>query len=204
MINYTQNVESRVQQITGLTGKPLDLVTTAAIITAETGKYPTKVDMCTCVGMSEREMNVISQEATELGWMGTFRDWYQTANIYTTPKYKAMIYAISADLVAEGLVCGDVDERARELLRSLVSPPLIQTRAQFDGFLTMLEYLHHLCRGLDTTLSSFMTIRYGSMNKRNALKAFARLVTENNKENFPDENYSLVAGKLAELLKVID
>ena len=204
MLFYTKEVEERVQRITGLTGKPLDLVTTAAIITAEIGKYPTKVDICTCVGMTEREMNIISQEAIALGWARTFKEWYHTANLYVEPTYKAMVYSISADLVAEGLAGGNVDERARGLMKTVVNPQQIQTKAQFDGFLTMMEYLHHSSRGLDTSFSSFLAIRYGTFNKSSAVRAFAKMISENDPDSFPNENCQAVAAKLAELLKVID
>lgn len=212
MKNFTTEACNRVRRITGLSGEPLDFVTGTAVITAAIGKFPHKADLYTYIGMSERELDTMMDRATDEAWTDTdwscdrevLRDWFRKVPITKKPKPKAMIYAVSSDLVLEGLVedSGDADEEcARELLKSFVRfPQMIQTGNLFDGLMVTLEFLRYKSRGLDLSLSSFLRMRYGGLRKSASLRLFCELLSENNPETFPDNNYSVVIQKLADLL----
>ncbi len=210
--NFNQDVVDRVQQITGLTGELLDFTVAAATITAIIGKYPTKVDMCTYIGMSEREIDALMQNAIDFAWTDerdekvSLRGWFSSVGLDDKPRAKAMIYAVATDLVTEGLVenSTDGDGRARQLIKTIASPQQIQTKAAFGGYMVTLEYLRHISRGFDTSLAKFMKGRYGDLKRHNALAAFADVVAQNNPESFDDANYGLVINRLLELLKICD
>lgn len=200
-------VTKRVQAITGLKDEALEFVVNAAIITATLGKFPTKIDACYYLGLSEHEMDSLGQKAVAEAWIdknASLKKWFYQVGIENQPKFKAMIYAVATELVAKGILeyQTDGDGRARNLLKAMFKPQQISSRAEFDGFLVALEYLRHTDRGLDTTLSQFLKLRYGQFRKHNALAAFAELVAENDPESFPQSDYSFVINRLAELLEV--
>ena len=197
----------RVQAITGLTDETLDFVTNLATITAALGKFPTKVDACNYLGMSEHEMDSYCQKAKTLAWVDRstgLKKWYYSVGITDEPRAKAMIYSVAADLVSCGYLeyQSDGDGRARNLLKAMFRSQQISSRAEFDGYLVTLEYLRHLERGLSTSLSSFLKLRYGSLRKHNDMAAFAELVAGNDPESFPQSDYSFVINRLGELLEV--
>ena len=207
--HFTAETMDRVQKITGLSGDQLTFVASAATITAEIGRFPTKVDMYTFIGMSERELDLTMRTCLFEAWTNekrALKRWFQDAGAYDVPKPKAMIYALATDLVMEGLVedKGDADGRARGLLKTLVNPQQITTRAQFDGFMVTLEYLWHLDRKLDTSLPQFLKGRYGSLHKNDSLRAFAKTISENDRSSFPDDNYAEVISKIVKLFRVCD
>ena len=200
-------ITNRVQAITGLAGEPLDFVVNSAVICAVLGKNPTKIDACYYLGMSEREMAVLGQKTMTEAWTDrdvSLKKWYFRAGIENEPKLKAMIYAVATELVARGLLENqtDGDGRARNLLKTLFKSQQISSRAEFDGFLVTLEYLRHKERGLNTTLSQFLKLRYGQFRKHNALAAFTELISGNDPESFPQSDSGFVINRLTEILEV--
>lgn len=207
--SFTTEVSERVGKTTGLTGDLLTFVSGAAYVTATLGKFPTKIDMYNFAGMTERELNVVMHDSIKAAWTNegnNLKSWFGQIGLAIEPRPKAMIYAVASDLVADGILenSNDVDGRARGLLRTLVNPQQIQTRAQFDGYLVTLEYLRHRSRGLNTSLSTFMRARYGSLHKHDSLRAFTRIIVENDRSSFPDECYTSVIDTLVELLKICE
>lgn len=200
--SFTERVAERVQEITGLSGEPLVLVSGTAFITAVIGKIPTKVDLCTFIGMSERELDSMMSYSMNLAWAndGVLKAWFREAGIYLEPNPKAMVYAVAADLVLEGLV---LDKRERGLIKTLIRPQQIQSKRQFDGLLITLEYLLHRSRGLDTSLPAFLRYRYGNLHKSDSLRAFCEIVSSNNPESFR-ESYAETIEDLVELLKICE
>jgi len=200
--SFTERVAERVQEITGLSGEPLDFVSGTAFITAVVGKIPTKVDLCTFIGLSEHELDAMMSRSKNLAWAndGVLKAWFREVGIYTEPKPKAMIYAVAADLVLEGLV---LDKRERGLIKTLIRPQQIQSKRQFDGLLITLEYLLHRSRGLDTPLPAFLRYRYGSLRKSDSLRAFCEIVSDNNPESFR-ESYAEIIEDLVELLRICE
>ncbi len=199
--SFTERVAERVQKITGLTGEPLVLVSGAAFVTAIIGKYPTKVDLYTYAGMSEHELDSMMSYSMNLAWAndGVLKKWFREVGIYTEPKPRAMIYAVAADLVLEGLI----EKRERGLVKTLVHPQQIQGRRQFDGLLITLEYLSYRSRGLDSSLPRFLRYRYGNLHKSDSLRAFCEIIYENNPDSFR-ESYAETIEDLVELLKICE
>ncbi|MBR3263777.1 hypothetical protein IKF94_00880 [Candidatus Saccharibacteria bacterium] len=207
MRETNEAIANRVYSITGLSGEALDFVVNAVTITAALGKFPTQIDACYYLGLSEHEMASLGQKAMANAWVdknGSLKKWYFQVGVDNQPKLKAMVYAVATDLVARGMLeyQFDGDGRARGLLKAMFKPQQISSKAEFDGFLVTLEYLRHLERGLDTTLSQFLKLRYGQFRKHNALAAFAELVAGNDPESFPQSDYGFVINRLAELLEV--
>lgn len=199
----------RVNKITGLTGDEVNFVLGMSIITVTIGKFPTKVDACSYIGMSEREMDTFLQKSVNLAWTNdeqSLKHWFFEAGLETKPKAKAMIYTLATDLLLEGLTLGDGDDdcRSRALLKTMLCPQLVQSRAVFDGLSVTLEYLGCRERGLNTPLPVFLKMRYGTLRKYNSLMAFAELISENNPESFERTDYGFVIGRLREILAVCD
>ena len=197
----------RVQYLCGLDGAALDFVVNAATITAALGKFPSKVDACNYLGMSEHEMDSMSQKVMSLTWVDKssgLKKWYYGVGITDEPRLKAMVYAIASDLTLQGLLEGSYHhyDQSAALLRAMFQPQQISSRAEFDGFLVTLEYLRHRERGLGKSLSKFMKMRYGALRKHNALAAFSEIVAGNDPDSFPQSDYSFVVHKLGELLDV--
>lgn len=199
--SFTERVAERVQKITGLTGEPLVFVSGAAFVTAIIGKIPTKVDLYTYAGMSEHELDSMMSYSTNLAWAndGVLKKWFREVGIYTEPKPKAMIYAVAADLVLEGLI----EKRERGLVKTLVHPQQIQGRRQFDGLLITLEYLSYRSRGLDSSLPRFLRYRYGNLHKSDSLRAFCEIIYENNPDSFR-ESYAEMIEDLVELSRICE
>ncbi|MBR0415587.1 hypothetical protein IJI64_00230 [Candidatus Saccharibacteria bacterium] len=199
--SFTERVAERVQKITGLTGEPLVFVSGAAFVTAIIGKIPTKVDLYTYAGMSEHELDSMMSYSTNLAWAndGVLKKWFREVGIYTEPKPKAMIYAVAADLVLEGLI----DKRERGLVKTLVHPQQIQGRKQFDGLLITLEYLSYRSRGLGSSLPRFLRYRYGNLHKSDSLRAFCEIIYENNPDSFR-ESYTEMIEDLVELSRICE
>jgi len=199
----------RTHGTTGLTGEPLKFVINIATITAVLGKFPTKVDACYYLGMSEPEMNNLEKDAMYMAWADKYvslKKWFNDAGIVAQPRLKAMTYAVATDLVLEGLLENehDGDGRARNLLKAMFKPQQVSSRAEFDGFLITLEFLRHRDRSLDMPLSQFLKLRYGNFRKYDALGAFSEIVCNNDPESFPKSDYAFVVGRLAELIAVCD
>ena len=198
---------NRVQALTGLTDEKLDFVVNAATITAALGKFPTKVDASIYLGLTEHEIDILGHEAMLLAWADrewSLKKWYYNAGVTTQPRVKGMVYAIATDLVLKGLLeyHSDGDGRARMLIRSVIEPPQVSSRAQFDGFLVTLEYLKHRERGLGTSFSQFMKLRYGQLRKYNSLAAFSELVASNDPDSFTQSDYNFVVNRLGALLDI--
>lgn len=199
----------RVNKITGLTGDEANFVLGMAVITTTIGKFPTKVDACSYIGMSEHEMNSFLQKSVNLAWTNdelSLKHWFSEGGIETKPKAKAMIYAVAADLLLEGLTpdADNDDCSSRAMLKTMLCPQLVQSRAVFDGLSVTLEYLGCCERGFNTPLPVFLKMRYGTLRKYNGLMAFAELISENNPESFDQNDYSFVIGRLREILAVCD
>ena len=199
--SFTERVAERVQKITGLTGEPLVFVSGAAFVTAIIGKFPTKVDLYTYAGMSEHELDSMMSYSMNLAWAndGVLKKWFREVGIYTEPKPRAMIYAVAADLVLEGLI----EKRERGLVKTLVHPQQIQGRKQFDGLLITLEYLSYRSRGLDSSLPRFLRYRYGNLHKSDSLRAFCEIIYENNPGSFR-ESYAEMIEDLVELSRICE
>ena len=200
-------IANRVHAMTGLKDETLDFVVNAATITASLGKFPTKIDACYYLGLSEHEMDSLGQKAMAAAWSDedkSLKKWYYRAGNEGKPKLKAMIYAVATALVLEGFLEYQIDGdgKARNLIKAMFKPQQISSRAEFDGFLVVLEYLRHKERGLDTSLSQFLRLRYGQFRKHNALAAFAELIASNDPESFPQSDYGFVISRLSELLEV--
>ncbi|MBQ3271484.1 hypothetical protein IJH10_02670 [Candidatus Saccharibacteria bacterium] len=170
-------------------------------MTAIIGKIPTKVDLYTYAGMSEHELDSMMSYSTNLAWAngGVLKKWFREVGIYTEPKPKAMIYAVAADLVLEGLI----DKRERGLVKTLVHPQQIQGRKQFDGLLITLEYLSYRSRGLGSSLPRFLRYRYGNLHKSDSLRAFCEIIYENNPDSFR-ESYTEMIEDLVELSRICE
>ena len=205
--SFTTEVAERVRKLSGLNGEPLVFVSGAAVLTAMLGKFPTKVDLYTYAGLSEHEMDAMMGQAWVSAWTngGILKAWYREAGIYSEPRPRAMIYSIASDLVLEGLAINsaNVDQRARGLIKTLISPQQIQSRRQFDGLMVTLEFLDYRSRGLDSSLPRFLRCRYGTLHKSDSLRAFCGIISENNPESFR-ENYAEMIDDLVELLKICE
>lgn len=205
--SFTETISERVQKITGLSGDPLVFVSGAAFVTAIIGKFPTKVDLYTYAGMSEHELDAMMGFSKNMAWAngGVLKTWFREVGVYDEPKPKAMIYAVAADLVLEGLILSteEADKRARGLIKTLIHPQQIQSRRQFDGLLITLEYLLCRSRGADLSLPRFLRYRYGNLHKSESLKAFCEIVSDNNPESFR-ESYAEMVEDLVELLKICE
>ena len=207
--SYDTRVVERVQQLTGLTGTSLDYAVGAAIMTAIIGKYPTKVDLHTYLGISEREMDHISRQASEEVWSGTaYQNWLDEADVVFDHKAKNMIYTLAADLVANNYLDdkSDGDGKVRLFLDNMISSQQIYSRALFSGYLIALEYLKHRERGLESTLTQFIRLRYGKLHGvYDDLAAFCQAVAENDSTgSFLKDDYGYVIGRLRELLEISD
>ena len=203
-----KRVVERVQQLTGLTGTSLDYVVGAAVITATIGKYPTKVDLYTYLGVSEREMDHISHQAVKEAWAGeSYPSWLDEVGEEFDHKAKNMVYTISADLVSNNYLDDRSDRpgKVRLFLGTIIPSQQIHSRAVFSGYLITLEYLTHRERGLESTLTQFIRMRYGKLHGvYDDLARFCEKVAENDPSSFEKDDYGYVIGRMRELLEISD
>lgn len=207
--SYDNRVVERVQQLTGLTGNSLDYAVGAAIMTATIGKYPTKVDLYTYLGVSERDMDHISHQASKEAWDGTaYQSWLDEADAVFDHKAKNMVYTLATDLVANNYLDdrADGNGKVRLFLDSIIPAQKIYSRALFSGYLITLEYLRHRERGLESTLTQFIRLRYGRLRGvYDDLVVFCQAVAENDSAgSFLKDDYGYVIGRMRELLKISD
>ena len=174
MRNFDERFTVPISKLTMLKGKQLRLLTGAALATATIGKVPVKTDLAFYLGITERELDTLSKAAVEAAWEKSWNLRSLLAEEFDdAPKVQELYYILAAYLISNGIFLEE-DRESLEHLQArcfLSQVPLakISTRAIFDGYIITLEYLWWIARCKDetTTLSSFITMRYGKRSTVN-------------------------------------
>lgn len=206
--NFDETVKEIVQNITGLSGNALDCVTGAAMATVFLGKVPVKTDLAAYLGTGKKTLCQVLRVVAEYGYSSDhpqFREWLGPYAPVDRIKPTAMIYAISAELVMQGLIFDREEtperQQAREFLSLLFAPQAIQSAAQFTGMSIMLEFLESKLMGtVGETIENFVSIRFSTERKPlDKVQAFCDLICEYNPhiaEKAHGEDYSNVIRRL--------
>ena len=140
------------------------------VATVIVGKIPSREDRASFMGTSETKLAKLVKEQIEFAYYerGDLKSWFNGFTV-GCPSVNNAIYALAAQIVAQGYYPGDGPEPithrvAREFLNRHFRPQNIQTASAFLGYRMVLEYLYwNIDHNTVMNFGKFVKMRYDSI-----------------------------------------
>lgn len=172
--SFDESLLNAMEEITGLTGSQLYVLTGTVYATSFLGKMPNQKDTAIYLGVATRTVNKTLRNAISQAFGGVLPDevgplaeWFGDYLTLSGPRptIVEVVYPLATELISRGLFFDHDEEStdrliARVFLSTMFAKQSVQSFEEFVGYNTVLEYLWQVVTGSEDTVDEFIKVRF--------------------------------------------